>query len=88
MSVRGEGLYGPEIFQGAGMRRQSALGYQTELRGVSKESNAVLQLSIAQNERVKRRQLVAFGVLVVALAAILLWGAAASPGNRLQICRN
>lgn len=40
---------------------------------MSKESNAALQLSLAQNERVRRRQFVVFGALFVALAAILFW---------------
>lgn len=37
------------------------------------ETNAILQLSLAQNERIKRRQLIAFGVLFLALVAILMW---------------
>jgi hypothetical protein len=40
---------------------------------MSTEMNTDLQISLAQNERIKRRQLAAFGVLFVALVAILLW---------------
>jgi DMSO reductase anchor subunit len=40
---------------------------------MSKEAIALLQHSLAENERVRQRQLRAFAVLFVALVAILFW---------------
>jgi pheromone shutdown protein TraB len=40
---------------------------------MSKEINDALQVSLAQNERVRRRQIVAFGMLFIALVGVLVW---------------
>lgn len=40
---------------------------------MSKEVVAILQNSLAENERIRRRQWAAFGVLLVALLGVLFW---------------
>ena len=40
---------------------------------MSTQINSALQISLAQNERIRKRQLVAFSALFLALVAILLW---------------
>ena len=40
---------------------------------MSKEAIAILQCSLAENERVKQRQIVAFAVLLLSTLGVLFW---------------